>query len=82
MADISHYGPNGESFTTRLDNVGYSWGVAGENVAWMGGSAQAVHQAWMNSPGHRTNIMNPAVTQLGIWRTIDDGRYGVMWYYW
>jgi uncharacterized protein YkwD len=42
------------------------WFSVGENIAWGYGSEAEVHQAWMDSPGHRRNIENPAFTTLGV----------------
>lgn len=47
------------------------WSSAGENVGWMssGGAdevAARMHQEWMDSPGHRENLLNPAFTHLGV----------------
>ena len=42
-----------------------------------GGNIQAVHTAYLNSPGHRANIMDPAYNQVGtaaIWGDCDGGR--------
>lgn len=40
--------------------------MAGENVAMGGRTAERTVQMWMNSPGHRANILNPRYTQLGV----------------
>ena len=52
--------------------------TAGENLAWSGGSlsAQRVVKMWMDSPGHRRNILNPRYRYLGTdaWRSTDTGR--------
>ena len=42
--------------------------TVGENIAWAGGSmtAKGVVTMWMNSPGHRHNILNPRFTRIGI----------------
>lgn len=50
------------------------WSAAAENVAWMGETrvvpaddvAGTIHQGWMDSAGHRENLLNPAYTQLGV----------------
>lgn len=50
------------------------WSVSGENVGWMGETrivpaedvARAVHQGWMDSPGHRENLLTPEYTHLGV----------------
>lgn len=42
------------------------WFSYGENIAWGYGDEAEVHQAWMDSPGHRRNIENPVFTALGV----------------
>lgn len=50
------------------------WSAAAENVAWMGETrvvpaddvAGTIHQGWMDSAGHRENLLNPAYTHLGV----------------
>jgi uncharacterized protein YkwD len=51
----------------------------GENVAYGNVSAEQLVQMWMDSPGHRANILNPAFTHLGVGDvTTSSGRvYGV-----
>lgn len=50
---------------SRLTAVGYVYSNAAENVAWNSPSAQAVVGGWMNSAGHRANILNPSLTEIG-----------------
>lgn len=53
------------------DGAPSNWQKLGENVG-MGGSITQVHQAYLNSPGHRANIMDPAFTSMGtaaVWGT-------------
>ena len=50
------------------------WSAAAENVAWMGetrvvpadGVAVTIHQGWMDSAGHRENLLNPGYTRIGV----------------
>ena len=61
------FGVNAPTPTTRLDFAGYdNWMTFGENIAYGYDSAAAVMAAWMNSPGHRANILNPNFTELGV----------------
>jgi uncharacterized protein YkwD len=66
---FDHTGPaGGPSFVQRLQSVGYWPATAGENIAWGGGvlgTPYAIFLAWMNSPGHRENMLNPNVRELG-----------------
>jgi uncharacterized protein YkwD len=54
------------TMTSRLNTVGYDYYAAGENIAYGFADANAVFQAWVNSPGHRANLLNPSYTQLGV----------------
>jgi uncharacterized protein YkwD len=49
----------------RLAAAGYSWQAFGENLAMGQPSAAAAVAAWMDSPGQRSNILNPAFTEIG-----------------
>lgn len=50
---------------SRLDAVGYPYAQAAENVAWNQPGAQTVVTGWMNSSGHRANILDPGLTEMG-----------------
>jgi uncharacterized protein YkwD len=50
---------------SRLVAVGYEYSRAAENVAWNQRSAQQVVTTWMNSSGHRANILNAQLTDIG-----------------
>ena len=63
---FSHTRPNGSSFATALKEQNVSYRSAGENIAWGQRSPQEVVTAWMNSAGHRANIMNPNFTTIGV----------------
>ena len=49
----------------RLSAVGYSYMQAAENVAWNQRTAQAAVDRWMSSAGHRENILDPELTEIG-----------------
>ncbi|WUJ02040.1 CAP domain-containing protein [Streptomyces sp. NBC_00391] len=69
MADhtnMSHTGSDGSSMSDRLARVGYRFSTAGENVAAGYGTADTVMDGWMNSPGHKANILNCAFKEIGI----------------
>ena len=63
---FSHTRPNGTSFATALKEQNVSYRSAGENIAWGQRSPQEVVKAWMNSAGHRANIMNANFTTIGV----------------
>ena len=50
---------------SRLQAVEYAYMQAAENVAWNQSSAQAVLTSWMNSSGHRSNILDAGLTEMG-----------------
>ena len=68
---FSHTRPNGSSFATALKEQNVSYRRAGENIAWGQKTPQAVMNAWMNSSGHRANIMNPDYTTMGVGYYVD-----------
>lgn len=63
---FSHTRPDGSKFSTALQEQGVSYKGAGENIAWGQKSPEAVMQAWMNSDGHRANILNAKFTKIGV----------------
>ena len=63
---ISHTGSNGSTVGTRADAAGYRWSTVGENVAAGRATALATVAQWMASPGHCSNIMNPAFTEVAV----------------
>lgn len=63
---FSHTRPNGSKFSTALTEQGVTFKGTGENIAWGQKSPEAVMQAWMNSEGHRANILNKNFTKIGV----------------
>lgn len=63
---FSHTRPNGSSFATALKEQGVTYRRSGENIAWGQRTPQEVVNAWMNSSGHRANIMNENFTKIGV----------------
>jgi uncharacterized protein YkwD len=75
MNKMSHTGSNGSNMGDRIKNAGYVFSSAGENVAYGFGDAAAVMNGWMNSEGHRQNILNPNYKEIGIGYALGaDGR--------
>jgi uncharacterized protein YkwD len=70
---FNHTSRSGASFVDRIRRAGYlrgarGWSV-GENLAWGTGglgTPQAIVRAWMNSPGHRDNILNGRFREIGV----------------
>lgn len=63
---FSHTRPDGRHFSTALREQNVNYKGAGENIAWGQSSPEAVMNAWMNSEGHRANILNPNYTKIGV----------------
>ena len=66
VSRFSHTRPNGTSFSTALKEQGISYRSSGENIAWGQRSPEAVMEAWMNSSGHRANILKASFTHIGV----------------
>ena len=69
MADkgyFSHTSPTYGSPFDMMNNFGISYKTAGENIAKGQKTPEAVVNAWMNSPGHRANILNSSYTRIGV----------------
>lgn len=62
---FSHTSLDGRSLGDRLQEVGVTYRSASENIAYGQQSPLDVHIAWMNSPGHRTNLLR-TTTYLGV----------------
>ena len=66
-------------FSQRLIQAGYSnWTGLAENIAAGQRTPEAVVEAWMNSAGHRANILNPAYTEIGV-GLATGGSMGMYW---
>ena len=63
---FSHTRPDGRYFSTVFAEHGISYRYSGENIAWGQRSPEEVVTAWMNSAGHRANIMNAKFKELGV----------------
>ncbi|MDJ0696112.1 CAP domain-containing protein [Mastigocoleus sp. MO_188.B34] len=63
---FSHKSPNGSSAVERAEAQDYLYPYIGENIAAGYSTPEAVVAAWMNSPGHRRNILNPYYKEIGI----------------
>ena len=69
MKDIgyfSHTSPTYGSPFEMMKSFGISYRTAGENIAKGYPTPKAVVDAWMNSPGHRANILNSSYTHIGV----------------
>lgn len=66
VTSFSHTRPDGRSCFTALDEAGVSYRGAGENIAWGQKTPEEVMNGWMNSEGHRANILNARFTTIGV----------------
>jgi uncharacterized protein YkwD len=67
----------GRAFDYEIHAKGYPGRCYGENIAYGQKSPHDVFVAWMNSPGHRANILNPDYRDLGVAETA--GPNGPLW---
>ncbi|MDQ0246763.1 putative YkwD family protein [Bacillus fengqiuensis] len=70
---FSHTSPTYGSPFDMMKTFGISYRTAGENIAKGQQSAQQVVNDWMNSPGHRANILNGSFTHIGVGHTTSEG---------
>jgi hypothetical protein len=56
----------GGSLPRRIGTAGYQWGAAAENLAAGFDSLDAAMAGWKVSSGHRANLLNPLVTEIGV----------------
>lgn len=77
---ISHYGTDGSDPIVRANQAGYSSPLVWENIAAGQQTTREVFQAWMKSPGHRANMLNPDLREMGValYRT-ENAPYSTYW---
>ena len=63
---FSHTSPTYGSPFAMMESFGLRFTAAGENIAMGQRTPQEVVTAWMNSPGHRSNILSPTYIQIGV----------------
>ncbi len=71
---FSHTSPVYGSPFQMMRSFGISYRSAAENIARGQATREAVVNAWMNSSGHRANILNPSFTHIGV-GYVAEGRY-------
>lgn len=76
---FSHESPTYGSPFDMMRTFGISYSYAGENIAMGYSSAQAVVDAWMNSAGHRANILSASFTSIGV-GYVANGGYWTQWF--
>jgi uncharacterized YkwD family protein/spore coat assembly protein SafA len=75
---FSHTSPTYGSPFTMMKNFGINYSRAAENIAAGQRTPEEVVRSWMNSPGHRKNILDPNVTRIGVGYA-KGGSYGHYW---
>ena len=63
---FDHTRPNGSGCFSALDEAGVSYFTCGENIAAGQSSASGVMDSWMNSPGHKANILSSSYSKIGV----------------
>jgi uncharacterized protein YkwD len=66
---FAHVSPAGENVADRVREAGHPYVLVGENLAMMTNApqpAQIAVQGWMESPGHRENILRRGFTETGV----------------
>lgn len=81
---FAHRGNDGSTFDQRIRSAGYRFSTAAENIAAGYATASAVVDGWINSPGHRANMLNPNVREVGVGHVFLSNDPGVeQWrHYW
>lgn len=74
---FSHTSLDGRDPGDRITAAGYRWSTYGENIAKGQRTPADVMESWMNSPGHRANILNCSFKEMGIGK-VDSGG-GPVW---
>lgn len=63
---FSHTRPSGADCFSALIEYGVKYRMAGENIAYGYTTPEKVVEGWLNSKGHRENILNPSFTHIGV----------------
>lgn len=74
---FDHRGSDGSSSQVRVQQAGYDDCIVAENIAWGYPRSQQIITGWMNSPGHRRNMLHPRIEEMGI--GITQGPKGPYW---
>lgn len=74
---FGHRGTDGSNIQARVRRAGYKDCLVAENLAWGYPRASQIISGWMNSPGHRSNMLHPRAYEMGI--AITEGPKGPNW---
>lgn len=70
---FSHISPSNGDVEQRVNIQGYTFSAIGENIGAGYGTPASIVQAWLNSTGHRANILNATFTQVGVGYILEEG---------
>ncbi len=78
---FEHQSLDGREVSDRAEAQGYNYRTVGENIAVGQRDVEEVMQGWMDSPGHRENILRPEYTHLGLGVATGDfkGQRSIYW---
>ncbi len=76
---FDHQGRDGSQPGDRVSALGYQFSYVGENIAAGSASPDQTVQQWMNSPGHRRNILNPNYREIGFGYSTAPNPYRHVW---
>ncbi|HME58584.1 MAG TPA: CAP domain-containing protein [Terracidiphilus sp.] len=74
VGQLSHQFAGEPDVSARAEQAGANFSLIEENVA-LAPTPAAIHNAWMHSPGHRANLLNPQVDHIGV--AVVAGRHGL-----
>lgn len=63
---FDHTGKDGSSAGDRVSRAGYNWRTVAENIAAGQRTPNEVVTSWINSPGHRANLLNTTIEEIGV----------------
>lgn len=63
---FDHTGSDGSTMVSRVNDTGYGWTLLAENIAAGQSTVADVVAAWMDSPDHCENIMNPSLREIAL----------------
>jgi hypothetical protein len=77
---FDHTSLDGRKFSERIADAGYDYQTCGENIAAGYAIPAAVVDGWMQSEGHRANILDPGYCDIGVgYATVDGSQYTQYW---
>ncbi len=79
ISTFSHSRPDGSSCFTVLGDYGIAYMACGENIAAGQSTPESVMNSWMNSDGHRANILSGDYSHIGVGFVKSDSGYGYYW---